>query len=105
MSFERVRQWRGTADGLATALKRTNAELGLKVAPPTVRTIRLWRTRRLLTQGPTLEFGFRQILESFATALLRAKGWTLAAIAELLPSLSDAAIEANILADASGAAV
>jgi hypothetical protein len=99
------REWRGTAENLAQELRRKILNLGLKVTPPTVRTIRLWRMRRLLTQPPTQDFAYRQILEGLATALLLTKGWTLAAIGELLPSLKDIAIEASVLSEAAGAQV
>lgn len=102
MSIENLRQWRGTAESLAAQLRRTIPELGLSVAPPTVRTIRLWRSKRLLTQSPSRDFTFRQVLEALATAVLLMKGWTLAAIGELLPSLPDDVIAAQIAAEAAG---
>lgn len=103
MTFEALRTWRGTAEGLATLLRQTLPTLGLRVAPPTVRTIRLWRSKKLLTQTDQNDFAYRQILESLATATLLAKGWTFAAIADVLPHLGDAAIEANLLAERGGA--
>lgn len=97
--------WKGSAQNLETELRRRIVELRLKTAPPTVRTIRLWRTRRILSQPPTHDFGVRQVLESLATSLLLARGWTLTAIGELLPSLTDATIEANIQSEANGESV
>lgn len=97
--------WRGTAEDLARELRRNILSLGLNVSPPTVRTIRLWRARRLLTQPPTRDFRYRQILEGLATAILLTKGWTLAAIGEVLPFLPDAVMEADTRAEASGAHV
>jgi DNA-binding transcriptional MerR regulator len=79
--------------------------LGLRIAAPTVRTIRLWRSKRLLTQTAHRDFGYRQLLESLATATLLEKGWTLAAIGELLPHLGEATIEAHLLGEAGGATV
>ena len=101
VSFEPC-EWRGTAENLAEELKRKILSLGLKVTPPSVRTIRLWRAKHLLTQQATRDFTYRQVLEGLATALLLSRGWTLVAIGELLPSLNNTAIEANVLAEAAG---
>ena len=105
MSFEALRAWRGTAEALATTLKHSIPTLGLRISSPTVRTLRLWRSKRLLTQSAQRDFGYRQLLESLATATLLEKGWTLAAISELLPHLADATIETNLLGEAGGGTV
>ncbi|WP_449420369.1 restriction endonuclease-related protein [Phormidium nigroviride] len=100
MYFEEVRQWQGTAEALTKELKRQIEQLGLSVEPPAVRTVRSWRAKQLLSQPKGQEFGFRQILEGLATTLLLKKGWTLAAIAQVLPSFSDATLEQQIIAEA-----
>ena len=87
---------------LEIEVRRKMAMLRLEVPAPSLRTLRLWRTRRVLSQAPQHRFGFRQILESLAAAILLGRGWTLAAIGELLPSLTDAKIEANIQCEAKG---
>ncbi|MFZ1028594.1 MAG: hypothetical protein WAN66_20500 [Limnoraphis robusta] len=102
MYFEDVRQWQGTAEVLAQQLKRQIEQLGLSVEPPAVRTVRSWRSKQLLSQPKSQEFGFRQILEGLATALLLKKGWTLAAIAQVLPSFPDLILEQQIMAEADG---
>lgn len=99
MYFEDVRQWQGTAETLTQELKRQIKQLGLSVEPPAVRTVRSWRSKQLLSQQKGQEFGFRQILEGLATALLLKKGWTLAAIAQVLPSFPDLVLEQQIIAE------
>lgn len=102
MYFEDVRQWQGTADILTKELKRQIEQLRLSVEPPGLRTVRSWRAKQLLSQPKGQEFGFRQILEGLATALLLKKGWTLAAIAQVLPSFPDLVLEQQIIAEADG---
>lgn len=102
MHFEDVRQWQGTADDLARELKRQIEQLGLSVEPPAVRTVRLWRSKQLLSQPKGQEFKFRQILEGLATAVLLKRGWTLAAIGQILPSFSDTDLERQIIAESDG---
>ncbi len=102
MDFEDIRQWQGTAEAIAKELKRQIEQLGLSVEPPAVRTVRLWRSKQLLSQPKGQEFRFRQILEGLAVALLLKRGWTLAAIAQVLPSFPDATLEQQILAEADG---
>ena len=77
MYFDEVRQWQGTADALTKQLKRQIEQLGLSVESPTLRTVRSWRAKQLLSQPKGQEFGFRQILEGLAIALLLKIGWTL----------------------------
>jgi len=100
MAFENVRDWEGTADGLTEELRRKIDALGLPVEPPNVRTVRSWRSKHLFSQAKGKNFGFRQILEGLAAALFLKKGWTLKAIAEVLPSLDDLALEQQIIAEA-----
>lgn len=100
MYFEDVNQWQGTAEGLAKELERQVGQLKLSVEPPALRTVRLWRSKQLLSQPKGHQFGFRQILEGLAIALLLKKGWTLAAIAQVLPSFPDTALERQIVAEA-----
>ncbi|MBD2729514.1 hypothetical protein H6G96_25155 [Nostoc sp. FACHB-892] len=102
MYFEDVRQWQGTAEALAKELKRQIEQLELSIEPPALRTVRSWRTKQLLSQPKGQEFGFRQILEGLATALLLKKGWTLAAITQVLPSFPDDTLEMQILAEGQG---
>jgi hypothetical protein len=102
MDFEDIRQWQGTAEAIAKELKRQIEQLGLSVEPPAVRTVRLWRSKQLLSQPKGQEFRFRQILEGLAVALLLKRGWTLAAIAQVLPSFPDATLEQQILAETDG---
>jgi hypothetical protein len=99
MYFEDDRQWQGTAEFLTKELKRRIEQLGLSVEPPALRTVRSWRAKQLLSQPKGQEFGFRQILEGLATALLLKKGWTLAAIAQVLPSFPDLVLEQQIIAE------
>ncbi|MGB3508595.1 MAG: hypothetical protein WBA93_05025 [Microcoleaceae cyanobacterium] len=100
MYLKDVRQWSGTADGLTKELKRQIEQLGLSLEPPALRTVRLWRAKQLLSQAKKEKFGFRQILEGLATTVLLKRGWTLIAIAEVLPSFSDMALEQQIIAEA-----
>lgn len=102
MYFEDDRQWQGTAEFLTKELQRRIEQLGLSVEPPALRTVRSWRSKQLLSQPKGQEFRFRQILEGLGTALLLKKGWTLAAIAQVLPSFPDATLEQQILAEVDG---
>lgn len=102
MHFENVRQWQGTAKALAQEIERQIEQLHLSVDSPAVRTVRLWRSKQLLSQPKGKEFSFRQILEGLSTALLLEKGWTLAAIGQVLPSFSDEDLERQIIAEAGG---
>lgn len=100
MQFEHIRQWQGSAGALAEEIERQIGQLELAVEPPAMRTIRLWRSKQLLSQPKGKKFGFRQILEGLATTLLLKKGWTLAAIGHVLPAFSDTDIERQILSEA-----
>ncbi|BAY67032.1 hypothetical protein NIES22_71760 (plasmid) [Calothrix brevissima NIES-22] len=102
MYFDDVRQWQGTAEALAKELKRQIEQLGLSVEAPALRTVRSWRSKQLLSQPKGEEFGFRQILEGLATTLLLKKGWTLSAIAQILPSFPEDVLERQIIAEADG---
>ncbi|MEL7356836.1 MAG: hypothetical protein AAFN40_09780 [Cyanobacteria bacterium J06560_6] len=99
MQFDRVRQWSGSAQGLTEEIQHQIGLLNISVVPPALRTIRLWRSKKLLSQPKGKKFGFRQILEGLATALLLNRGWTLSAIGQVLPNLSDADIKKQILAE------
>lgn len=102
MQLEDVSHWQGTAEALTKELKRQSRQLGLSVEPPGLRTVRSWRAKQILSQPKGQEFGFRQILEGLATTLLLKKGWTLAAIAQVLPSFSEDALKRQIIAEADG---
>lgn len=99
MQFDRVRRWSGPAKALTEAIQEQISLLNISIEPPALRTIRLWRSKKLLSQPKGKKFGFRQILEGLATALLLKRGWTLSTIGEVLPNLSDADIERQILAE------
>jgi DNA-binding transcriptional MerR regulator len=83
-------------------LQRKIEQLNLAVEPPTVRTIRSWRSEKLLSQPKGKKFGFRQVLEGLATLQLLKKGWTLVAIAEVLSSWNDRELERQILVEREG---
>ncbi|MEH1837801.1 MAG: hypothetical protein V7L20_03295 [Nostoc sp.] len=102
MYFEDVREWQGTAEALTKELKRQIKYLKISIESPALRTIRSWRAKQLLSQPKGQEFGFRQILEGLATILLLKKGWTLAAIAQVLPSFGEDVLERQIIAEAQG---
>lgn len=99
MYFDNVHNWQGTAEALLEELQHKIEELNLSLEPPTLRTIRSWRSRKILSQPKGEKFGFRQILEGLATLLLLKKGWTLVAIAEVLCSGNDFELEQQILAE------
>jgi hypothetical protein len=102
MNFDDIKDWQGTAEELLEELQSKIEQLNLPVEPPTVRTIRSWRSRNLLSQPKGQKFGFRQILEGLATLLLLKKGWTLVAIAEVLSSWNDKELERQILVEREG---
>lgn len=99
MQFDRVRRWSGSAKDLTEEIQHQTGLLNILIEPPALRTIRLWRSKKLLSQPKGKKFGFRQILEGLATALLLKRGWTLASIGEVLPNFSDADMERQILAE------
>ena len=102
MSFDDIKDWQGTAENLSEELQRKIEQLNLSVESPAVRTIRSWRGKKLLSQPRGKKFGFRQILEGLAILQLLKKGWTLAAIAEVLSSLNDKELEQQIVATKNG---
>lgn len=95
-------QWQGTARDLAADLRKQVQTLGLAIDPPALRTVRLWRSKQLLSQRKGKKFGSRQILEGLATAILLKKGWTLAAIGQVLPTFTNTDLEQQIVAEAKG---
>jgi len=97
--LDTVRDWEGTAENLAAELQRGTIGLELPVEPPSVRTVRLWRLKRLLSNSRGAPFGFRQILEGLAISVLLGRGWSLVAIADLLPTLDHAALEARLISE------
>lgn len=99
MNFDDIKDWQGTAEELLEELQRKIEQLNLAVESPTVRTIRSWRSKKLLSQPKGEKFSFRQILEGLAILQLLKKGWTLAAIAEVLSTWNDRELERHILVE------
>lgn len=99
MQFDRVRQWSGSAKALTEEIQYQIGLLNISVEPPALRTIRLWRSKKLFSQPKGKKFEFRQILEGLATSLLLKRGWTLSAIGEVLTNFSDGDIERQVLAE------
>jgi DNA-binding transcriptional MerR regulator len=97
MIFNDIRDWKGTAEDLLEELQRKIKQLNLSVESPTVRTLRAWRSKKLLSQPKGEKFCFRQILEGLTTLLLLKKGWTLVSIAQVLSSWNDKELEQQIL--------
>ncbi len=100
--FASYQQWNGTAETLTQELSSIIRQFNLGVELPTVRTIRLWRSKAIFSQPKKERFGFRQILEGLATTLLLKKGWTLVSIAQVLPKMSDLVLEEQISAELEG---
>lgn len=98
MNFENVRDWQGTAKVLIQELERKSADLKLSLEPPNVRKIRTWRSKGIFSHSKGENFKFRQILEGLETLLLLKQGWTLNAIADILPSFDNKTLEQEILA-------
>src|SRR5688500_3310114 len=104
MPLELRRSWLGTAEGLCAELERVIAGSKLKADAPSLRTVRLWRAKGLLTRAGGSRFALRQVLEGLATAVLLKKHWSTAAIADLLPTLTDSDLESHLAAEAGGVA-
>lgn len=88
--------WNGTAEDLAQEVARVAQGLSLAIKPPSVRTIRLWRTKRLLGRKAGRRFERRQILEALAATVLYERGWSTTAIAERFAESTDADLEQTI---------
>ncbi|MEA5472436.1 hypothetical protein [Spirulina sp. 06S082] len=99
MSFENVRDWQGTAKALIQELERKSRDLKLSLDSPNIRNVRAWRSKGVFSHEKGENFKFRQILEGLETLLLLKKGWTLNAIADILPSFDDMTLEQKILAE------
>lgn len=93
--------WTGTADDLAVEIARLVTMLALDVKAPTVRTIRLWRTKSLLGKR-TGRFERQQILQALAALALFQRGWSTTAIADRFATCVDADLERLILEAAAG---
>ncbi|KAA0578208.1 hypothetical protein [Azospirillum sp. Sh1] len=102
MDFERAKHWSGTAEDAVEALAGMIGRLGLGVSVPTLRTVRLWRSKRLFSQPPGTDFRGRQLLEGVAIAILLKRGWSIAAVGDLLPTLDDAQLTASIVSESKG---
>lgn len=88
--------WSGTADDLAAEVARVARELGLSIQVPSVRTIRLWRTKRLLGRDAGRRFERRQLLEALAAAVLFDRGWSTTAIVDRFAGCSEADLEQTL---------
>jgi hypothetical protein len=100
--LESLRQWIGNAESLTKQLDYLIREFQLSVEIPSLRTVRLWRSKNIFSQPPKQKFTFRQILEGLATVLLLKKGWTLSSIEQILPLLSDLVLQEQILGEMEG---
>ncbi|MDX1931321.1 MAG: hypothetical protein SFU56_01825 [Capsulimonadales bacterium] len=94
----RFRNWRGTAGELADVLTRLLSESSsTPEPPPTERLIRFYVTQGVLTrpdrEGREARFGYRQLVETLATRLLLADGWSLARIADYLRDTETATLQ------------
>jgi DNA-binding transcriptional MerR regulator len=77
--------WKGTAGDLVAELRRLTSPDFPTLAIPSIRTIRLWRAKDALSDSGSRGFSGRQLLEAVAILFLQHRGWSLAAIADLLP--------------------
>ena len=89
--------WSGTADDLAAVEARVARELGLLTKLPSVRTIRLWRTKRLLGREGGRRFERRQIFEALAAAVLFERGWSTTAIVDRFATCDESELERTIV--------
>lgn len=89
--------WSGTADDLAAEVARVARELGLLTKLPSVRTIRLWRTKRLLGREGGRRFERRQIFEALAAAVLFERGWSTTAIVDRFATCDESELERTIV--------
>lgn len=85
-------RWRGTSDELVKEVRACLSQAAPGIANPSLRTIRLWRTKGLVSPAGGRVFTGRQVLEAVAIPILQARGWSLAAIGELLPRLGNATL-------------
>lgn len=76
--LKQLRGWRGSAEELAGLLRESLPALGLSVEPPSVRTIRYWRSIGVIGRSEGRKFGEREVLEALSTLVLRSRGLGLA---------------------------
>ena len=77
-----------TAEEAVGLLAAAAVDLGIPGEPPTVRTLRLWRSKRLLTSG-SRRVSRRNLLEALAITRLTGEGVTTSAAAERCRSLGE----------------
>jgi DNA-binding transcriptional MerR regulator len=72
--LERLRNWRGSAEDLAGLIREYVPVLGLSVEPPSVRTVRYWRSIGVIGRSEGRRFAEREALEALSTLVLRSRG-------------------------------
>lgn len=82
--LERLRDWRGSAADLAKLLREWVPILGLSVKPPSVRTVRYWRSIGVIGRSEGRRFAEREALEALLTLVFGARGSSLAEIESIL---------------------
>lgn len=82
--LERLRGWRGSAEDLARLLREYVPVLGLSAEPPSVRTVRYWRSIGVIGRSEGRRFVEREALEALLTLVLRSRGASLAEIESTL---------------------
>jgi hypothetical protein len=92
-------RWRGTAEELLKEVERILERSFPAIPAPSLRTIRLWRTKGVMSASGTRSFTGRQLLEAVAVLNLQGRGWSLAAIGDLLPRLDSAAVANRLSGD------
>jgi DNA-binding transcriptional MerR regulator len=89
-------EWSGTAAQLVAEIDRRLGADFSGLVKPSLRTVRLWRSKGLLSDSGKRVFNGRQLLESLAVLFMQSRGWNLAAIADHLPKLNDSELAARV---------
>jgi hypothetical protein len=95
--LEGYKGWLGTAEELVSIIAMLAATYVPGEEPPTLRVVRDWRSKGILSQPKQKPFGYRQVLEGIAAFWwFSKKGWQSRVIVETLSGLQDTDLAAFV---------
>lgn len=99
--LKQLRDWRGSAEDFARLLSEYVPSLGFSIEPPSVRTVRYWRSIGVIGRSEGRGFAEREALEALSTLVLRSRGLDLAEVAATLKHYDSEELR-ELLASAQG---